>query len=75
VIFTATPTSEARGSVRTTSPRHLNIILPPGRLNSNEKLIDSPGAQTDREIQKNTPEALTSRVTPPASFRYTGNAV
>ncbi len=75
VIFTATPISPLRSSVRTTSPWHFSFILPSGLLSSTEKLINSPGAQTDSDVQKNTPDALTSRVMPAAFFRITGSAV
>ena len=75
MIFTATPTMPSCGSVRTTSPWHFSFILPSGLFNSTEKLIKSPGAQSDSDVQKNTPDALTSRVIPSAFFRNTGNAV
>lgn len=75
MIFTATPTVASCGSVRTTSPRNLNIILLPSLLNSTEKLINSPGAQAGAAVQKYTPDALTSRVIPSALVNCTGNAV
>ena len=75
MIFTATPNIPLHSSVRTTSPWHFSIILPSGLFNSTEKLINSPGAQEDSDVQKKTPDALTSRVIPSAFFRNTGNAV
>jgi hypothetical protein len=57
------------------SPWHLSTILPAGRLSSTQKSINSPGMQAKSDIQKKTPDALTSRVIPFAFFRITGNVV
>ena len=64
MIFTATPIPVVRDSVRTTSPWHLSIIVPLGLLSSTEKLTNSPSSHADLDIQKNKPDALTSRVIP-----------
>ena len=74
VIRTATPTFELCGSVRTTSPWHLSLILPRGLRNSTSKRMKSPVTQATA-VQKNIPVALTSRVTPVAFLRKTGNAI
>jgi hypothetical protein len=75
MIFTATPNALARGSVRTTSPWHLSTIVPSRLRSSTEKWINSPSVQLASDVQKYTPDALTSRVIPWAFFRNTGNAV
>jgi len=49
---------------------HFRIILPRAFLSSIEKLIDCPIAYVPL-IQKYTPEALMSRVTPMALLRNT----
>jgi len=71
VILTATPTRLLScRSTRRTFPLHFRIMLPRALLSSIQKLIDSPIAYVPL-IQKYTPEALMSRVTPVAPFRNT----
>jgi len=74
VIFTATPTLALPDSVRTMSPRHLSRIFPTGLCNSTSNPIRSPGVHAPA-VQKNIPDALTSRVTPVVPFRKTGSAI
>jgi len=71
VILTAKPTRlPTIRSTRRICPLHFRIILPRALLSSIENLIGSPIAYVPL-IQKYTPEALMSRVTPMALFRYT----
>ena len=74
IIFTATPTWVPRGSMRTMSPRHLSSNLPPGASNSTVKLIKFPRPY-EASVSKNSPDALTSRVTPLALPKFTDRAV
>jgi len=71
VILTAKPTRlPSCRSTRRICPLHFRIILPRALLSSIENLVDSPIAKVPL-IQKYTPEALMSRVTPMALFRNT----